>query len=138
MHPDYHHPHVWLALAYEQKRDWPNAVAEMEKAYALDGQTEALAQLGHIYASAGRTGEARRVLMKLAELSRRQYVSAYNFAVLYAALGDRDRAFQELAKVEQDRGEWFSYAGVDPRLDSLRPDPRFAGVLRAVGLTPDR
>ena len=134
MHPNYHHPHAWLALAYEQKRDWPNAVAEMEKAYALDGQSEALAQLGHIYAAAGRIKDARRVLGKLTELSRRQYVSAYNFAILHAGLGDRDLAFQELAKAQEDRGEWFSFAGVDPRLDGLRSDSRFPAVLQSVGL----
>ena len=104
-HPDYHHPYVWLALAYEQKGDWARAIAAMEKAYRLDGQPEALAQLGHVYASSGRPADARRVLSDLEQLSRKRYVSAYNFAVLHAGLGERDEAFRWVNKVAEDRSE---------------------------------
>jgi serine/threonine-protein kinase len=134
LHPDYHHPYAWLGLAYEQRRQWPQAIAAMGKAYALDGEPEALAQLGHIYACAGKKADALKVLGKLRQLSRRRYVSAYNFAVLYAGLGQTDDAFEWLQKVEQDRSEWFAAVNVDPRLDVLHSDPRFAAVLRSVGL----
>jgi hypothetical protein len=50
-------------------------------------------------------------------------------------LGEHDEAFRWLGKVEEDRGEWFAFAGVDPRLDALRSDPRFASVLRRVRLS---
>jgi TolB-like protein/Flp pilus assembly protein TadD len=135
-HPDYHHPYAWLALAYQQKGEWAKAIAAMEKAYKLDGQPEALAQLGHVYAVAGRTAEARRTLSDLNRLSRGRYVSAYNFAVLHAGLGERDEAFRWLQKAEKDRSEWFAAVKVDPRLEALHSDRRFAGVLRSVGLSP--
>jgi tetratricopeptide (TPR) repeat protein len=131
---DYHPSYAFLGLAYEQKRDWTKAVAELERAYQLDPQPEALAQLGHVYAVAGRGADARRVLAQLTQLARERYVSAYNFAVLYAGLGDSDEAFRWLQKVEQDRSEWFGAVNVDPRLDGLHADPRFAVVLRSVGL----
>jgi tetratricopeptide (TPR) repeat protein len=133
-HPDYHQPHAFLALAYEQKGDWPKAIAEMEKAYELDKEPEALAQLGHIYAVAGRKADALKVLGQLTELSRRRYVSAYDIAVLHAGLGEPDQAFQWLQKVDEDRSEWFAAVNVDPRLYALHSDPRFADILRKVGL----
>jgi hypothetical protein len=74
------------------------------------------------------------VLAELTELSGQRYVSAYNFAVLHAGLGDREQAFHWLQKVEEDRSEWFAAVNVDPRLDGLRSDPRFTRVLRSVGL----
>jgi tetratricopeptide (TPR) repeat protein len=87
-----------------------------------------------VYAAAGRQADARKALRQLQQLSRRRYVSAYNFAVLYAGLGETDEAFRWLQKVEQDRSEWFAAVNVDPRLDALHADPRFAAVLRSVGL----
>jgi hypothetical protein len=93
-----------------------------------------LAQLGRGYALSGRTGDARKVLQELTELSHRRYVSAYNFALIHAGLGERDEVFRWLGKVEEDRSEWFAVINVDPRFDSLRSDGRFAAVLRSVGL----
>jgi len=133
-YPNYHHPHAFLALAYEQKGEWRKAIAEMERAYELDKEPEALAQLGHMYAVAGRPADARKVLRHIRDLARRRYVSVYDIAVLYAGLGERDEAFRWLEKVEQDRSEMFAALNVDPRLDALHSDPRFAGVLRSVGL----
>lgn len=112
-HPEYHHPHAFLALAYEQKGDYGQAIAEMERAYALDKQPEALAELK--------------------QLARRRYVSPYNFAVLHAGLGERGEALRHLEMVEQDRSEWFAAVNVDPRLDALHSDPRFRAVVRIVG-----
>ncbi len=132
--PDYVHPHAWLALSYEQKGEWDKAIAEMEKAYALDQEPQSLAQLGHIYAGAGRTQDARKVLRQLRELSRQRYVSAYDIALLHAGLGEKEEAFRWLLKVEQDRSEWFAVVNVDPRLEGLHSDPRFASILRSVGL----
>jgi hypothetical protein len=61
-------------------------------------------------------------------------VSAYDIAVLHAGLGEPDQAFQWLQKVDEDRSEWFAAVNVDPRLYALHSDPRFADILRKVGL----
>jgi tetratricopeptide (TPR) repeat protein len=133
--PNYHETHAFLGLAYEQKGELTKAIAEMERAYELDKDQDGLAQLGHMYAVAGRIADARRVLRQLEEMSRRRYVSAYNIGVLYAGLGEQGEAFRWLQKVEEDRSEWFGAVGVDPRLDALHSDPRFTGILRTVGLS---
>jgi len=132
--PNYHQTHAFLALAYEQKGELSKAIVEMEKAYELDKEPEALAQLGHIYAMAGRTVDARKVLAQLMKLSRQRYVSTYNIALVHAGLGEREEAFRWLQTVEKDRSEWFAEINVDPRFDALHSDPRFAGLLSIVGL----
>ena len=80
----------------------------------------------------------RGVLRRLHELSRHRYVSAYNIGVLYAGLGQKDEAFRWLQKVEEDRSEMFAAVNVDPRLDALHSDSRFAAVLRSDDDSPGR
>ena len=54
---------------------------------------------------------------------------------IYASLGEKDKAFQFLEKAYQERSSdlpWFLKA--DLRIDSLRSDPRYADLVRRVGL----
>jgi tetratricopeptide (TPR) repeat protein len=134
MYPNQNQPHYGLAMAYEQKREWMKAILEMERAVALEMTQDGLAQPGHMYAVSGRTADARQVLRQLMKMSRTRYVSPYNIGVLHAGLGERDEAFRWLQKVEEDRSDWFACVNVDPRLDGLHSDPRWAGILRSVGL----
>jgi len=134
VHPNDNQPHAFLALAYEQKGDWPMAIPEMEKACQLDRDQDCLAQLGHIYAVSGRTADARKVLRELKEMSRKRYVSAYNLGVLHLGLGEREEALRNLQKAGEDRSEWFAMINVDPRFDELRSDFRLRELLRSIGL----
>ena len=68
------------------------------------------------------------------DIAKQRYVSAYSFALVYAALGDKDKAFEQLERGNQDRGSDFTYVKVDPFLDNLHSDPRFADLVRRVGL----
>jgi hypothetical protein len=97
---------------------------------------EIVAQLGYAYALAGKRGEARKVLHDLDDWARQRYVSSYDRAVLHAALGETDPAFAWLEKACEERAYALAWVNIDPLLDRLRPDPRFAGVLRRVGLAP--
>jgi hypothetical protein len=67
-------------------------------------------------------------------MSNQNYVPAYNFVILYAGLGERDEAFQWLEKSYQDHASRMTILQVDPFLDPLRSDPRFANLLQRVGL----
>jgi len=53
-------------------------------------------------------------------------------AVLLDALGERDQAFQELERAYHEKSPLLFALGVDPRLDNLREDPRFAALLSRV------
>jgi DNA-binding SARP family transcriptional activator/Tfp pilus assembly protein PilF len=137
LEPNFYRQHLWLGWAYEQKRMYEEALAEFRKARTLsEDDTEALASLGCVFALSGETGAASSVLAELVELSPRKYVSPYNMALLHLRLGERDKAFEWLYRAYRERAEWMIYLGVDPRFDDLRADPRFAWVLRRIGLAP--
>ena len=84
----------------------------------------------------GERGAARKVLKKLRGLSERSYVPSYGIAVIYAGLGETDRAFQWLEKAYGDRSEGLGLLKVSPEFDNLRSDPRFANLVSRSGLTP--
>jgi len=66
--------------------------------------------------------------------SKHGYVPAFDFAQLYARLGDKDRAFENLEKTYKEAGHSIAFLKVEPELDNLRSDPRFTDLLRRVGL----
>ncbi len=80
--------------------------------------------------------EAWKILDELTELSKHQYVSPYDIAAVYAALGEKDQAFERLQTAYETRDVGLRYLKVDPAVDNLRDDPRFDDLLRRIGLEP--
>jgi Flp pilus assembly protein TadD len=89
-----------------------------------------------VLAASGRRDEARRGLTALAAERDRHYVSAWEIARAYAAMADADAAFLWLGRAIDERAPMTLFAGVHPALDPVRDDPRFAGILRRIGLPP--
>ena len=133
--PTFGYSHYNLGLVYEKKGMYDAAIDEMRKAVDLsNGPQIILGSLGHSYAVAGKRAEALDVLDQLQEKAKREHVSAYFVALIYAGLGDKDQAFFWFDKACKDR-EWFMPRLKDDiRLDGIRSDPRFAELLRCVGL----
>ena len=131
--------HNFLPAAYEQKGMYSEAIAEFKKAIALTGKSEwtlSKAGLGHVYAATGKKSEARTLLDELKQASKQEYVPANSIALIYAGLGEKDQAFAWLDKAYEQRAFQVQWIKLDPRWDSLRPDPRFLDLMRRVGLTP--
>lgn len=123
-----------LSIAYEGKGMYPEAIAECEKAASLTGRNaESLSVLAHIYAVSGRKKDALKILDELNQLSKHAYISAYAIAEIYVGLGETDRAFEWLRTACDERSWYFVFAKVEPRLDPLRSDPRFANLMRCAG-----
>jgi TolB-like protein/DNA-binding winged helix-turn-helix (wHTH) protein/tetratricopeptide (TPR) repeat protein len=138
MDPSYPLTRLYLGLAYEQKRMYEKAIAELTQSVALSkGNPEQIGALGYIYAVSGRRGEAQKLLAQLQELSKQRYVQATSFALIHTGLGEKDRAFEWLRKAYEDRdvGLAHLYLRAYPLWDSLRSDARFEELLKSMGLS---
>ena len=121
---------------YEQKGMYEEALAALAKARQLSDSPTMLALLAHAYVGMGKRIEAQKILDQLKEMSKQTYVDSYFIAEVYTALGEQDRGFQELEKAYQEHSSWMVWLKVEPKFDPLRADPRFADLLRRVGLAP--
>jgi TolB-like protein/tetratricopeptide (TPR) repeat protein len=119
-----------LGNAYLQSRRYAEAVAELQAAHRLlGGDPFTSALLGYAYAVSGDTTRARATLSQFEERSKREPAFALEMAQIYIGLGQRDRAFQWLSKAV-DEHQVYLFLNADPLYRPLRPDPRFAGLLK--------
>lgn len=133
--PDNFWEHTILGWTYEQKKMPEQAIREFRQAVdATGGSPLFLAALGHGYAMAGRKADAEQVLHTLSEKSKKAYVSPFDVALIYTALGEKDVAFSWLDKAVNERSTFLVYSKWEPRLDPLRSDPRFKELLARIGL----
>jgi TolB-like protein/DNA-binding winged helix-turn-helix (wHTH) protein/Tfp pilus assembly protein PilF len=125
-------------VAYVKKSTYKKAMAEFEKAVSISpDDLAALTGLGYGYAVAGRRVDAEKVLARLNELSKREFVSPVWMAKIYSGLGEKDKAFESLERAYEDRSiVSVAYIKTNPMLDPLRSDPRFAELLRRLNLQP--
>jgi DNA-binding winged helix-turn-helix (wHTH) protein/TolB-like protein/Flp pilus assembly protein TadD len=124
--PSFPRTHFRLGRAYEQKKSFDLAISELEQAVSLSGGDSCYqGSLGHAYAISGKTDQARKVLQELEGRSEQQYVPAYAIALVYAGLGENDRAINWLQKAYEDRSTSMVFLKLDPELTSLHSDPRF-------------
>ena len=138
--PDYWLAHLYFARALEKKGELSAAIAELKKTTLIEGApAEVVSALGYAYAVSGNKAEAEKIILQLkeqSEQSKQFYVPAYGIATIYAGLGDKERAFAYLEKEYANGAFYLNYLKVDPEVDNLRSDPRFADLLRRVRLAP--
>jgi DNA-binding winged helix-turn-helix (wHTH) protein/TolB-like protein/Flp pilus assembly protein TadD len=134
LNPNFHPAHFDLGLVYKEQGRYEEALAELRQA-RVSGRNDALAVMGYIYAVSGRRREALQVLDELNELAKREHVTAFQRAYIYAGLDDKERAFEWLEKAYTDR-EWYLLLLKKERgFERLRSDPRFRDLQRRVGLS---
>jgi TolB-like protein/Flp pilus assembly protein TadD len=139
--PNFVTAHFRTGLAFEQLGRYAEAVASFQSAIALSaddskagavapfkGGADARASLAHTYALQGRREAARGILAELEEYARRAYVPPHDIALIYSALGERDKAFEWLKLAYQERFSLLVLLELDPRFDNLRADPRFESL----------
>src|SRR6266436_8323819 len=135
MDPDFILPHLVLGQAYEQKKAYDQAITELRRAADISQNSPpVLAALARAYAVSGRTTEARNLLDQLMQQSRKQYVSPFYVAIVYAGLGENDKAMDWLEKAYGDHSNAIVFLKVDPELDTLRSRPRFHELQRRLRL----
>jgi serine/threonine protein kinase/tetratricopeptide (TPR) repeat protein len=128
-----------LAWAYAMKRMYPQAHAEFDKISDQDKAVAAENQfvasgLGWVYAVSGRRADALKIVKELDKLSSHVYVDFYQFATIYAGLGEKDEAFRLLEKGYEEHSASMPFLAVDPFWYGMRSDPRYSDLLRRIGL----
>ena len=126
-----------LARVYIRKQMYQQAIANAQKSVAFSGrEPQYLSNLAYAYSIAGKRNEALHILQQLTLLSKRTYVSAYEIAKIYAGLGEKDLAFHWLDKalIEHSSNLVFLTRPTLVEMDNLRSDPRYAELVRRVGL----
>lgn len=97
-------------------------------------RAEVQVTLGQVYAGSGRPEEAKAILQRLRQAAEQRYVSPYLIACLQASLGMKAQALAFLQRSVRERSDLVVYLRIDPRVDSLRTDRRFARLLRQLRL----
>ena len=128
-----------MAWAYALKGAYAQAIAEYDKipeqAKVVAAENQMVANsLGWVYAVSGRRADALKIAKELKDLSSHAYVDFYQVAAIYAALGDKDEAFRLLEKAYEEHSSSMPNLAVDPFWYGIRSDPRYADLLRRMGL----
>jgi TolB-like protein/Tfp pilus assembly protein PilF len=126
--------HYFLAVGYEGSGQPAQAIPEYQRAVELSQRnSDTTAGLAHAYATVGRKADAEKILSELQRQSKLTYVSPYMIGVIYAGLGQNDKALEFLERAYQQRSPDISYfSKADLRVDTLRFDPRYQDLLRRV------
>ncbi len=121
---------AYLGLGQAQEAlDW------FQRAQSLEAAVRSYdAFIVRALAALGEREEAEAILQRLEEESATQYIRAESLAMGCAAVGEMDRAFACLDRAVQDRSAGLIFFHVDPGFAPLRGDPRYAEVVRRIGL----
>ena len=127
---------LWdLGIVLVENNQPKEAIPVLEKAVALSNRSPGvIGVLIEAYARAGRRSDALRLLAELNRRRRKGYVPAKAFVNAYLGLGEEEETFAWLERAYQEKSNIMQFLKVDPNLDPLRSDPRFADLLRRVGL----
>jgi TolB-like protein/Flp pilus assembly protein TadD len=126
----------WLGMAYVATQQFDKAVSiSLEVPADSPSRWLSVVVLGHAYAKMGRRADAEQQIAILRDLTKSRYVRPYYIASIYAALGDRDKAFAELERSFEERDVYLNRVNSDPFMDPLRDDPRFKGLLKRLSLS---
>jgi len=124
-----------VARIYTAKSMYEEALEAQRKVMQNSTYKKPRWYAAYIYARAGKRAEAEKILRDDEETDSPSVWKPYFIAMSYAALGDRDRAFEWLEKAFAKRSVGLTSLKVEPEWDSLRSDPRFNDLIRRVGLS---
>lgn len=122
---------------YEQKKMYREAVETYLKIRSLNGaKPEKVEEFREAFSLSGWQGFLRKQLQELENTAKTKPVSPYSFANLYVRLGQKDEAFAWFEKTFEARDPSILQFKIEPAYDILRDDPRYAGLIRRIGLQP--
>ena len=127
---------TYLGLTYAAVEQYDEAITEIQKGIELSGGDDSPHQgiLGTIYGLAGRIDKGQQLLDRVIALSKHRYISPFQIATTYLALGQKEMAYKWLDRAYAERDHWIVSVKVNPMFRSLRTDARFIALLRKMKL----
>jgi TolB-like protein/Flp pilus assembly protein TadD len=136
--PDSPFPLGNLGLCYVRKGMVEKGLPLVERAVRISATNpSAKSDLAYAYGKAGRMEDVRKILAELLEMHEKSKRAAPAIAGVYATLGENDKAFEWLDKAIEEHSPYLSAFKLDFVYGPLRSDPRYAEVVRRIGLIPD-
>ncbi len=135
MDPSLFFEHPMVAIVFARKGLASEALREMES--VPDSRKDHPVTLRvwvEIYALAGKRAEATQALEKLVTRYRQGGVPPSYVAAGYAAVADKDRAFEWLGRALSAYDAFASVANAYPAFDPIRSDPRFSALMSRLGI----
>jgi eukaryotic-like serine/threonine-protein kinase len=127
--------HGYLGQAYVQKKMYEQAIDELRKTVSLTpGDLARKAELGNAYAHAGRNREAEEIMQEFLRAPREKYISPYDWAMLYAGMGNKQETLIWLEKAYGERNGRMANVGGHPEFAFLHGDKGFESLLARMGL----
>jgi Flp pilus assembly protein TadD, contains TPR repeats len=130
--PQFATAHMVIGLSYVQKKNYEQAISELQKA---QDNPDSRALLGYAYGVAGKRNEARHLLEELQQVAKEKYVSPFPVAAAYVGLGETDKAFEMLERAYAERSWAMGMLKVNPIFDPIRLDQRYIELLRRMNLS---
>jgi tetratricopeptide (TPR) repeat protein len=135
MTPDDPDSHASLGSAYIEKRIYGEGLIEIQKAVQLSGNDLGpLATLAWAYAKLGKNDEAMKIIGQLKMRPKENSRVPLYIAGIYAALGAKDQSFEWLQTAYEKRSPGVVYLKCETEFNPLHSDPRYADLLRRMGL----
>jgi tetratricopeptide (TPR) repeat protein len=129
LYPTHDHAINWLGYTYERRGNYEQAMEQWIKLAEMRGDKKYETEIMHAFKKSGYAGYLVTDA-KHGEVDN-DYAGA---AADYAMLGDRNAAFAALEKAFVSGRADMIFLKVEPVFDDLHSDPRFAELLRRMGL----
>jgi TolB-like protein/Tfp pilus assembly protein PilF len=134
--PNYFMLHFIAGRAYMRLNEYAKAIGHLKQARTDTGEMPLMdAALGLAYAVSGKMEETMKLAEAFQATAKKRYIPPTYLGMLFAGLGDRDKAMSWLEKAFEERADGLTWLNVEPMLDEVRSDPRFQNLIRRIGLT---
>ncbi len=133
--PKYFMLHFIAGRAHMRLNNYAKAISHLKLARTGTGEMPLMdAALGLAYAVSGKKGLTAKLAEQFKAAAKTRYIPPTYFGMLFAGLGDKDKALEWLEKAFEERADGLTWLNVEPMLDELRPDPKFQDLVRRIGL----
>jgi len=124
--PSFGVAHGYLGQVYVERGQWEEAIESMKKYVSLaPGDLSRKAELANAYGRAGRKKEANEILSEFERMKNSSYISPYDWAMIYAGLGDKQQTLLWLDKAYEQRMGRMVNLSMHPKFAFLRKEPEF-------------